>query len=137
MALSITVANVQNSASGTLIEGNAAAAITAGQVVYRNDDGDFDLADANGTTPAFRVAGIALNDADVDQPVQICTGDVAFVPGATLTPGTIYILSGTTPGGIEAASAATVGWNVQVLGVAVSASVLYFKIVNSNGVVPA
>lgn len=134
MALSITAALVQNSAAGTLVKGNAAAPITAGQVVYRNDDGDFDLADANGTTPAFRVAGIALNDADQDQPVEICTGDAEFVPGATLTAGVIYILSGTTPGGIEAASAAAVGWNIQLLGVAVSASVLYLKITNSNGV---
>lgn len=129
--LSITAANVQNSDTASIVDGIAAVAITAGQVLYKLLNGTYGLADANGTTPAFKVAGIALNDAGPGQPVQLVTNDVAFVSGGTMTKGTIYILSG-TPGAIAPVADLTTGWNRQILGVALSSTVLYLKIINSN-----
>src|SRR3977135_1966111 len=97
--LVITPANVLASAQATVAQGVAAVAILAGQVVYKDVTGKFNLADANGVTPAFKAFGIAQHAAAALQPMQVAIADPLFVVGATLVVGTTYILSG-TPGAI-------------------------------------
>lgn len=135
--LTITAEDVINSDAATIIKGDSASAISAGQVVYKLANGKFGLADADGISPLFKVAGIAINStAGADQPLSVCTNDPVFGTGATgLVSGDIYVLSATA-GGIAPASDLAEDMNVQILGVAISDTEIYLKIVNSNAVVP-
>ena len=80
-------------------DGLAGATITAGQAVYRDSDGSYKLADADGASATIRTCrGIALNGAAAGQPLRVQkSGEIT--PGATLTAGVTYYLSG-PPGGI-------------------------------------
>lgn len=135
--LTIVPGDVQNTDTATLVDGDAAVDVLAGQVVYKNSNGKYGLAEADGATPLFKVLGIAVNSAKADQPLEVCTGDIAFVTGAAdVAIGEIYVLSATA-GGIAPASTDLVpGMNIQVLGVGISATEIYFKIINSNAVLP-
>lgn len=132
--LTVTANSVQNSDAATILTGDAAAAVAAGQAVYKDSNGKFNLADANGTTPAFKVIGIALDSAGPNQPISVATADPDFVPGATLVKGTTYILSG-TPGGIAPDVDGVSGWNKQIIGVATSTTNMVLKITLSNATV--
>jgi hypothetical protein len=134
--LTIVEDDVQNSDAGTVISGDAAVDIAAGQAVYKLANGKYGLADADGTTPSFKVVGIALDSAGPDQPVSICTSDPDFVPGATLVKGVTYILSGNA-GGIAPDEDADTGWNKQIIGVATSTTNMLLRITQSNAVFTA
>ena len=130
--LSITAANVVRGTNAKIEHGQAGAAITAGQVVYRDTaDGEYKLADTNSGTAAVRSPrGIALNNASDGQPMTIIReGDVTI--GASITAGVAYYLSA-TPGGIAPVADLATGAYPVVLGIAKSATVLAVKI-NESG----
>lgn len=96
----ITAANVK------LVSGNtqpypAGAAITAGQVVFKEDaTKKVKLSDNDSATGEVRSAsGLALNGAALDQPVAVAQNGAVVDVGAVLVAGTDYYLSG-TPGSI-------------------------------------
>ncbi len=111
----------------------AGAAITAGQPVYQNPaTGDFFPADANGTSPLYKVIGIAENTAGIGQPVSIITEDPNFTPGiTTLVIGDVVIVSATAGGLTEAANKAS-GWFVSVVMVAYSTTQAVLKIIRAD-----
>lgn len=126
--LVITATSVVKGDNAIVESGYAAAAITAGQVVYKNSAGKYDLADTDDATAVVRKPrGIALNGAAAGQPVAVQrSGDITI--GATLTPGVFYYLSG-TPGGICPVADVAAGDHPAVIGAATSASVLSINIV--------
>jgi hypothetical protein len=125
--LSITAASVKQGGNATVTEGLAGEAITAGKAVIRNASGKFVLADAD-ATGLKGCDGIALNGASDGQPLKVqIAGDITI--GATLTPGTTYYLS-PTPGGICPLADVLSGDNPIVLGMARSATVLMFRIID-------
>ena len=100
--ISITATGVLKSSTGSVSVGTAGATITAGQAVYvdTGDSNKIKLADADGASPAFTFAGIALNAASSGQPVSYCTNDTAgFTIGATLAAGDVIYLA-PNPGGL-------------------------------------
>lgn len=126
--LSITAGSVVAGANAVKEQGIAGAAITAGQVVYRDTSTrKYQLADNDSATAAVRAPrGIALNGASDNQPLQILTeGDVTI--GAVLTPGDVYYLSA-TPGGLCPGADIASGDDYALIGIAKSASVLSVKI---------
>jgi hypothetical protein len=134
--LVITPANVVAGANAVVKHGKAGAAVTAGQVIYRDPaTKKLLLADADSVTAAARVpAGIALHAAALDQPLAfIEEGDINL--GATLVVGATYYLSGTA-GGIAPAADVSTGEFVTVLGVASAANNLKMKMIVSGAAVP-
>lgn len=125
--ISITAANVLPGAGAVTEDGVSGATITAGQVVYRDSDGSYKLADCNGASATIRTPrGIALNGASSGQPLRVQTaGDITI--GGTLTAGTAYYLSG-TPGGIRPVADNTTGDYPSVLGISSSTTVLRLSI---------
>lgn len=101
--LVITAANV---VAGTGVQTeriNAGAALTAGQVVYKDagDSNKAKLTDADSATVAAREAdGIVLNNSASGQPVVIARLDSGglLTIGATVTPGVAYYASDTAGG---------------------------------------
>lgn len=126
--LAITATSVVKGDNAIVENGYAAAAITAGQVVYKNAAGKYDLADTDDATAIVRKPrGIALNGAAAGQPVAVQrSGDITI--GATLTPGVFYYLSG-TPGGICPVADVAAGDHPAVIGAATSTTVLSINIV--------
>lgn len=126
--LSITATSVVKGGNALVDNGYAAATITAGQVVYKDATGKYDLADTDSATALVRKpVGIALNGASAGQPIAVQrSGDITI--GATLTPGVFYYLSG-TPGGICPVADVAAGDHPAVIGAATSASVLSINIV--------
>lgn len=127
--LSITAASVQRTSNTIVEDGTAGAAITAGQVCYKEaSSGKYKLTDANSATAEVKTArGIALNGGSDGQPLSIATGgDISL--GAILTAGTIYYASD-TPGGIESAVATQ---DVILLGIAKTTSILSLRITNTG-----
>ncbi|MBN8994351.1 MAG: DUF2190 family protein [Rhizobiales bacterium] len=122
--LSITPANVLAGASADIEYGTAGEAITAGQIVYRDETTrKYMKADSNSPTAAARQArGIALNGAANGQPLVILKkGDITI--GAAVVAGTAYFLSD-TPGGICPLADVGNGEYICQLGLAKSTSVL-------------
>lgn len=122
--LSITAATVLMSATGKKAEGIAGAAISAGDILYKDtaDGNKLKLADSN-VTGKTDVCGIALADAAIGQPVHYCLSDPALAIGATVAIGAIFILSA-TPGGIAPAADAASGMELVILGVGVSTTAI-------------
>ena len=133
--LSITATSVVQGSNAVTEAGLAGAAVTAGQVAYRNDTTrKFGLADTDSATPDIRLPdGIALNNAALNQPLVIQKGgDISF--GADiLTPGVVYYLSG-TPGGICPAADLATGDYPVIIGMAKTASVLTIDIQTTGAV---
>ena len=129
--ISITATSVVPGTGATIKHGYAAATITAGQVVYKDSSGTYNLADCNSATAAVRSPyGIALNGAATGQPVaMVIAGPVTI--GATLTAGVAYYLSGTA-GGICPVADLTTGDYPTVLGMATSTTVLEVDIQESG-----
>lgn len=129
--LTITAANVVKGSDATIEQGTAGATITAGQVVYKDANGKYQLADSNSATAAARSPrGIALNDASANQPMAILrSGDITI--GATLTAGVAYYLSD-TPGGICPVADVGSGEYSVIIGIAESTSVLAVRIQESG-----
>lgn len=122
--LSVTATSVLPGTGAVLQTGTAGEALTAGQAIYQKAaDSKWYKADCNSATAEVRVAkAFALVGAAAGQPVVVQTGGQITV-GATLTAGTVYYLSGTA-GGIRPAADNTTGDYPQVLGMALSTTVL-------------
>jgi hypothetical protein len=133
--VAITANLVQNSDAATIISADAAVAITAGQLVAKDVNGKFILADADGVSPAYKVVGIALDSAGANQPLDVATADATFVVGGTLVVGQVYILSATA-GAICPTTDGATGMNRQVMGVALTTTTLLLKIIQSNTLIP-
>lgn len=127
------------SSSGKKSEGIAAAAVTilAGDVVCKNAEGTFVLADANSTALLANAKGIALNEAAAGQPFDYCYDDTELALGtATLVVGKVYAVS-STPGKMIANAELMTGDRVTVLGVAVATNKLHLKPLVTTAVIPA
>lgn len=121
--ISITAANVVKGSGANVEHGTAGAAITAGQTVYRDANGKYQLADSNSATVIARVPrGIALHAAAANQPLAIHMGGPLTI-GATLTAGVAYYQSD-SPGGICPVADVGSGEYATIIGIATSASVL-------------
>lgn len=125
--LSITAANVLAGEGAVTDRGVAAVAITAGQVVYKNAAGKFDLADTDSATAIVRKPyGIALNSAAAGQPISVLKSGPVTI-GATVTRGVAYYLSGTAGGICPVADVAS-GDYTAIIGIATSSTVLMVDI---------
>ena len=129
--LAVVPASVIASADSQKVTLKASEAITAGDAVYIDSstaNGSVSLADKT-SQGASVVAGIALDNAAVGQPVTIMTkGSVNL--GVTLTVGEVYVLSAT--GNISPVADLVSTNFVSVLGVATDANNLMFQPINSN-----
>jgi hypothetical protein len=134
--ITVTAANVVASNAAKRGNGVAGATITAGQAVYKDaaDSSKLKLADANASAASADPVGIALHGASSGQPLQYVEEDPDFTPGATLTTGAVYVLSG-TPGGIAPVADLTTGWYPNVLMVAKSTSKAVMKITHGTAAV--
>jgi hypothetical protein len=134
--LTITAANVKASKTGSIKkDGIAGVTLTAGQVLALDSTTQkLILADANGSADAKSVIGIALNNASLDQPIKYVIFDPNFVVGATLIPGTTYVLSA-TPGMICPAADVATGDTVTDLGPALTTTTLNLNL-TAGGVAP-
>ncbi|SNZ21718.1 hypothetical protein [Cohaesibacter gelatinilyticus] len=130
--LTITAASVVKGANAVLEAGTAGAAITAGQVVYRDSSYKYQLCDADSATAdAKKIRGVALNGASDGQPLTILKSGKVTI-GATLVAGTTYVLSDTA-GGIAPQADLGSGDDVAILGAATSTSEINVAI-NNTGV---
>lgn len=133
--VTVTAAEVLKTSTTIIVQGTLGATVTAGQVVYLDTTVDkYKLADANGASPLFTIAGIALNGGGDGQPVSIAVGG-DIDPGFTVTVGSVYVLSATA-GGIAPVADLTTGWRTGILGVGTTASNLKLNIINSGVAVP-
>lgn len=126
--LSITASAIIAGGNALIEHGTGGAAITAGQVVYKEaSSGKFKLADSNSATAEAKTPyAIALNGCADGQPLAVVkSGDVTM--NAVLTAGSPYYLS-ETPGGIQPAADLGSGENVALLGLAKSTTVLALRI---------
>lgn len=131
--LTITTTNMIPGSGAVYEHLVAGAAITIGQLVYKNatDDKAY-LAQNDGTAAEATIRGIAVSTAAAaNQIVTIQTGGtLAF--GAILTEGEIYGLSSTAGGIAPEADSATSNDYISIVGVATSTSNLLIKITNSG-----
>lgn len=129
--ITITATGVLPGSNAVVDRGSVAgAAVTAGQVVYKEAaTGLIKLADCDSATAEAKVPyGIALNGAAIGQPVAVqISGDITV--GGTLVGGTAYYLSDTA-GGLR--TTPDTGDLVVLLGLAKSTTVLTLRIQNSG-----
>lgn len=136
----VTAANVARiSGSGVGIDtqidqGYLGTTVTAGQVVYKDSNGVYQLADANLSAAAAAATGIALNGGASGQPVAVAYAGT-LTPGFTATVGTIYVLSGTA-GGIAPAADLVTGWRTTIIGVGLTSSTISLVFHRSGVAVP-
>ncbi len=125
----ITAGNVV-AGSGAVINrsGVAGEAITAGQPIYLDTTTKkYFKADCNSATAIARhAAGIALNAASLNQPIDFIKSGPLTV-GGTLVAGSPYYLS-STAGGIKPAADLATGDYICLLGLAASTTVLNVEI---------
>lgn len=134
--IAVTAANLFPGANANLLRGVAAAAIAAGQTVYRLTDGTIGLADANGTTPADVTAGIAVCSAlRAGQPITYTDDDDDLTLGGTTVAGEPYMQSA-TPGGICPPADLVTGWKGTLIGFGKTGNKLRVKIIASGQTVP-
>lgn len=127
--LTITPASVVAGNGAVIEHGYAGATITAGQVVYLDEDGDgqYKLADTDSATADIRrPRGIALHGASDNQPLAIIKSGPVTI-GAAILAGVAYYLSG-TPGGICPVADVAAGDYACILGMGQSTSVLLVDI---------
>lgn len=126
--LSITATSVAPSANAIIRSATAGATITAGKLVYKSaTDNKLYLADGDSATAATRdCVGIALVSSAAGAPCAYVIEDPALVIGATVTNGTIYVLSATA-GGIAPAADLTTGWYATVVAVGTSSTTVAFR----------
>jgi hypothetical protein len=118
--------------SGNKQEKIAGATITAGMPVYADGADTFQLKPAQADAAATaKVAGMALNSADDEQPIIFQT-DGVFKPGATVVIGETYALSAANPGKIAPYGDLVSTNRVTILGVGISTSEILLGIINSE-----
>lgn len=126
-AIAITAANVLGSALATrLTQFKAAAAITAGQLVYLNAANQWALVDSDGSlgTSATDKVGIAENSAPaVNQPLTVVIADPNFTVGGTVSNG-LVVYAFTTAGALSFADIPTTGAKPIVVGIANSTTTM-------------
>ena len=132
--ITVTAANVKAGANAVVKTVTAGVAINAGQVVYQDtSDKKYKLADADALATA-KVAGIALNDAATDQPLEVQTaGDIDV--GGTVVVGEIYLVS-ITAGGIAPEAEVVTGDFVSILGIGTVSNKLKMQILISDIAIP-
>lgn len=128
--LVVTAASVAVGGTAITENGEAGAALTAGQVVMPRASGAYELADADDTT-LDEVGGVVLNNAAEGQPITVAKPGSDITIGATLTAGTSYFLSATA-GGICPFADLVIGDRVIFLGIAKSTTVLHFRPIDSG-----
>lgn len=129
--ITVTAANVLPGAGALTEDGLAGSTITAGQACYRDSDGTYKPADADGASATIRtVRGIALNGGSAGQPIRIQRqGEITI--GATMTAGVTYYLSN-TPGGICPVADVGTGEYFHIIGIAKSTTVLLLSLAYSG-----
>lgn len=133
--LTVTAGSVVPGPRAKTTVGTAAAAITAGQLVYLTSAGTYNLADADASATTANVVGLAASGASAGQPFVIVLEDDDLTVGATLSMVTpIYVLSGTAGGIAPTADIGAGDYPVIVL-IAKSTTKAIFKI--TRGVAPA
>ncbi len=134
---SVTAASVLPSTSARLLQVTAGAAITIGQSVYLDTaTNTYKAADANGASPLFTFAGIAVSQAAAaGQPLLICQSDPSFTPGFTIAAGATVILSA-TPGGLAPIADLASGWYLTVVGVGIGSNKINFSPVATGVATP-
>lgn len=118
----------------TIDNGFAGATVTAGQSVYKDTAGLYQLTDANLSVAAGVAKGIALNGASSGQPLAVATGGT-LAPGFTVTVGTIYVVSA-TGGGIAPAADLVTGWRTGIVGVGLTTTTIGLVLYSSGVAVP-
>lgn len=134
--ITITAASVLPGDNAQVEHGYFGAAVTAGQVVYKDSaDGTFKLADANSGTAGVRVPyGVALNGGASGQPAAIQRSGKITI-GGTVVVGKTYVLSA-TPGGIAPIDDLATGHYVSTLGIGISVTQIAVQIQSSGVAVP-
>lgn len=136
--LTITAANVLKGSNAVVPPPVVAGeAITQGQAVYQNtSDAKYYKAKANVTTNGNNILkGVALSSAAAGQPLLIqIQGQITI--GSTVVVGTLYALSGAAAGGIAPVADLASGWYVNVVGVAISATIIDMNYTNGSVAVP-
>ncbi len=128
-AFTITSANVRKSSSGSIFIGTAGENVVAGQPLYYDSVNVlYKLANALTNNP---VAGIAVDSANTNQDVVICTRDPNFSPGYPIVAGNIALL-GNVAGAIQPYEDRTTGWYVTALGVGIGQNRVNFILQGSN-----
>lgn len=134
--LSITASQVQPGSTGALETLTAGSAITAGQPYYKSGTSGY-AADADDTSTTATVAGIAVCSASIGQKfVGQKSGTVTIGAGASITAGTVFVLSDTA-GGIKPVADLASGDYVSYLGVGNASNGIVLAIHNSGVAVPA
>lgn len=135
--LTITAGNVATVSDATIVRDRlAGATITAGQAVYLDTSANtWKLADNDNTATTAAASGIALNGASSGQPLAVQTAGVINM-GATVTVGTIYVLS-STAGGVCPTTDLGSGDYVTIIGVGVTAANIKLGFSVSGVQVPA
>lgn len=131
--LVITPTSVAAGTGAVIEHGTAGDTITAGQVVYLDEDGSgrYELADTDSAAAdARRPRGIALNGASDGQPLAIVKSGPVTI-GATVAAGVAYYLSG-TPGGICPVADLAPGDYTAIIGMGISTTVLQVGIQAPN-----
>lgn len=128
--ITVTVGNVKWVSGTRPIVAKAGATVTRGQAAYLNTTtGEHELADAdNDATSVF--AGMFLTDGYDGSDVLIAPPGAVINWGATLTAGTIYVLS-TTTGGVAPWADLVAGDYVVVL--AIGAGTANAEIIGKRG----
>jgi hypothetical protein len=130
--LTITPANVKL-ISGTSEQLAAGAALTAGQIVYREAATvKAKLSDNDSATAEVRAAyGLTLHAASIDQPIAVAKNGAVVDVGAILTAGVDYYLSG-TPGAVCPRADVTTGDDPVRIGMALTTSRLQLDFNDPN-----
>lgn len=115
-------------------DGNAGTAVIAGQPVYRDTAGLWQLSDANSAAAAKAVSGIALHAAFTGQPLAVLTRGPITI-GAAVVVGKVYVLSG-TPGGICPSTDLASGMDTIIIGVGTTTAIITVNINDTNAAVP-
>ncbi len=134
--LTVTAANVAKFTGATTDHGTAGETITAGQPVYidATDSGRLKRCDANAGLANSQCVGIALHASSAGQPLTyLVSGEIN--PGATVTVGTVYVVSANA-GGIAPVSDLASGWYTTILGVGTASNKIYVSLVKSGVQVP-
>lgn len=138
--LTITAANVAKSSNAKVISNkNGSGTLTAGTACAIDGNSEVAAADCDSGTAVLRTfVGILIGPSADNQPaVYQEDGDINL--GATLVPGTVYVLSATA-GGICPIADLVTGDYVVLIGYAISTSILrmFPKAIRNTGIqVPA
>ena len=126
--LTVIPTSVAAGSAATVKSVTAAAAIIAGDLLYKPTASTVDVADASDSAAKAKVVGIALNGGAVGQPIAFqISGQINL--GATLVVGTTYVSDGTgNPGKIGPEADLGSGDFPTILGIAISTALLELNI---------